>query len=620
MRHWDAMAAIGRARLPDDELVVADLAFLLEEGVSPFALAEAVRTARRIGSTADRVLIAEGVIGSDAFYAALARRLGLQFLSVPFTPARFEPRDAARSGLALLAGPGPARWVAAPRGAQIGWLLRHWPTGAPASLSLTTPARLDAELLREFGGRAARDAVNRLPSERPRASFRDAPSDPQLVALVALAVAAALGLALHPAHALDAFSLACSVVFLLALVLRLAAVDTHYRLGRVAGGPIEDADLPVYTVLVPLYREAGILPSLVAHLRALDYPRAKLDIKLLVEAHDEETIRVAREVAPDAPFEVVVCPPGEPRTKPRALNIGLRFARGDLVVVFDAEDRPAPDQLRRAASVFQDGPDDLACLQCALAIDNGHEGWLPRMFSLEYALLFDAVMPGYALLGLPIPLGGTSNHFRTRALDAALAWDAWNVTEDADLGLRLAELGLRVGALDSATYEEAPTRLRDWFMQRRRWMKGWMQTAVVHSRLGRDTWVRLGFGGSLAVATHTLATLLAALGGPLFLLIFVWKLATGDAASHPGIKPALTFSLSTAVLALGPISVLWPILRAARTRGLRLRFADALCAIPYLLLLTAASWVALWELIVAPFHWNKTPHRPARLSSAVEMH
>ncbi len=205
-----------------------------------------------------------------------------------------------------------------------------------------------------------------------------------------------------------------------------------------------------------------------------DYPKAKLDIKLVIEAGDEETLDaiIAERLPPR--YDVIVVPPGKPRTKPRALNVALDVARGDLLCVYDAEDEPAPDQLRRAAARFA-ADATLDALQGRLTIANWRDCWLSFMFAVEYASLFELINPGLSALDLPVALGGTTNHFRTAVLRRVGGWDAWNVTEDADLGLRLARFGARVGALDSETVEEAPNELANWFRQRTRWQKGWMR-------------------------------------------------------------------------------------------------------------------------------------------------
>ena len=202
----------------------------------------------------------------------------------------------------------------------------------------------------------------------------------------------------------------------------------------------------------------------------------------MLESVDAETIAAAHRLDLRPPFELVIVPDRRPRSKPKALNYALAFARGDFVGVFDAEDVPAPGQLRQALAAFAAGPANLGCVQGRLTIDNADDGWLCRQFALEYLVLFDGLLPALDRMGMPLPLGGTSNHFPLRVLRAVGAWDAWNVTEDADLGLRLARAGYHAQVIASTTFEEAPQRFGNWRRQRTRWLKGWMQTYIVHSR------------------------------------------------------------------------------------------------------------------------------------------
>src|SRR5262249_16387500 len=229
---------------------------------------------------------------------------------------------------------------------------------------------------------------------------------------------------------------------------------------------------PTYTILCPLYREANVVPDLMAALARLDYPVGALQIQLLIEADDPDTLAAAL-AAPSAPhIEIVLIPSSAPRTKPKALNVGLARARGAFVVVYDAEDRPHPQQLRMALKAFTDGDAQLACVQAPLLIDNAAASWISQQFAAEYAMQFLEVLPMLARFRLPLPLGGTSNHFRTAALRACGGWDPNNVTEDADLGYRLARDNWRIDVIAPPTYEEAPIRLGPWLNQRARWIKG----------------------------------------------------------------------------------------------------------------------------------------------------
>ena len=336
-----------------------------------------------------------------------------------------------------------------------------------------------------------------------------------------------------------------------------------------------------------------------------DYPKAKLDIKLVIESGDEETLAAIRAERLPPRYEVIGVHPGKPRTKPRALNVALDVARGGLLCVYDAEDEPAPDQLRLAAARFAADP-ALDALQGKLTIANWRDGWISFMFAVEYAALFELINPGLSALDLPVALGGTTNHFRVETLRRVGGWDAWNVTEDADLGLRLARFGARVGALESTTVEEAPNELGNWFRQRTRWQKGWMQTMIVHTREPLRYFRELGPVRGVAGLTLIAGTVLTGLFGPLFLAEALWR-GYEEATSEAAVSRLA--DVYTYILTLtGVQAVILPALVAMRRRGLR-RYGRALLLMPiYYGLVSAATWVALYDLIVRPFHWHKTAH------------
>ncbi len=267
---------------------------------------------------------------------------------------------------------------------------------------------------------------------------------------------------------------------------RVSSTETH---------AVPDADLPVYTVLVPMYKEPEVAQKIARTVTSLDYPLDKLDVKLLLEEDDAPTRAKIDEVIDTLPrcVEVVIAPKvpkTEPRTKPRACNWGLERARGELLVVYDAEDQPEPDQLRKAAAVFRQltaqGKAHVICLQAKLNYFNARQNYLTRFFTLEYTNWFDLFLPGLHAIRTPIPLGGTSNHFRTAPLKALGGWDPFNVTEDCDLGMRMARKGFATEVLDSTTWEEANSQFMNWIKQRSRWIKGYFQTHLVHTR---EAWV-----------------------------------------------------------------------------------------------------------------------------------
>lgn len=249
----------------------------------------------------------------------------------------------------------------------------------------------------------------------------------QAVAIFALIAAFVWACVKAPSIAFTALHYFALALFACAILWRLlAASNLKPLLSRLA----EPATFPVYTILCPLYREANVVPELVASLSSLDYPLAALDIKLLVEGDDGDTIAAALAASRPPHIEVVIIPPSTPRTKPKALNAGLLLARGQFVTVYDAEDRPHPQQLRAALAAFEDGGETLVCVQAPLSIDNADASWIARQFAAEYAIQFREMLPFLARLGLPLPLGGTSNHFRTEQLRAAGGWDPHNVSED----------------------------------------------------------------------------------------------------------------------------------------------------------------------------------------------
>jgi cellulose synthase/poly-beta-1,6-N-acetylglucosamine synthase-like glycosyltransferase len=377
-----------------------------------------------------------------------------------------------------------------------------------------------------------------------------------------------------------------------------------------------DRDMPVYTLVVALYREAAAVDGLIAALRRLHYPPEKLDIKLVLEPDDRDTRLAIARLRLAAPFEVIIAPDNKPRTKPKALNVALPFARGKFIAIYDAEDRPEPEQLRLALEAFIAGDRRLACVQARLTIDNTSDSWLTRLFTAEYAGLFDVFLPGLAHWRLPLPLGGSSNHFRADVLKKIGEWDPYNVTEDADLGMRLARLGYRTAVIQSTTYEEAPARFRPWLRQRTRWCKGWMQTWLVHMRSPRKLRRELGSLGFLVFQLLVGGTVMASLVHSLFVAKLLFELV--QAGTDPDAVAAMAWHAM--FLAVGYVVFAGVSLVGLFRRGL-LRCAWALMLLPlYWVLLSFAAWRALFQLACDPYRWEKTEHGLARTSRLAEQH
>ena len=386
------------------------------------------------------------------------------------------------------------------------------------------------------------------------------------------------------------------LLFALAASSRLAAALTPQ--GDAAPATVADDDLPGYSVILPLYREAEVVPQLVSALEAIDYPRDRLQLMFVVEADDPETRAALAGLALPDHAEVVVAPPGLPRTKPRACNIALDRATGALVTIYDAEDRPDPGQLREAATGFAAGSARLACLQAPLRIEHDRR-FLPRQFALEYAIQFEVLLPMLSRLGAPFPLGGTSNHFRMSALQAVGGWDPWNVTEDADLGFRLAAEGYELGVLRAPTYENAPDTLAVWLPQRARWTKGYMQTFGVQTRHPPHwrTGVMAAFAMTLGVA------ILAAFAHAPLLAFTLVGLTAGLVAGEAWLQPADIVLLITGWLCTMAAAAV-----AVRRADAGLRLSDLLLMPLYWPLHSLAAVHALVQLILCPHHWDKTRH------------
>ena len=369
------------------------------------------------------------------------------------------------------------------------------------------------------------------------------------------------------------------------------------------------AELPDFTVLVPLYREENVLTALLAKLSGLRYPAERLQVLLLVEEDDRPT-RDALDGIDLAPqFEVVVIPPSRPRTKPKACNVGLERARGEFCVIYDAEDRPEPEQLLKAAAAFRSLPDWVVCVQAELQYWNPYTNWLTRCFAAEYALNFSLFLRGLDRFRLPIPLGGTSNHFRTEALRRLGGWDPYNVTEDADLGIRIARRGWGVRMMASVTEEEANSRPGNWLRQRSRWIKGYYQTWLVHMRSPARLRRELGTGRFLSLqATLGMATITTLLN-PVFWALTIVYLVDGPARISP-LFPMPVLYLGVLAMLGGNLLMVYCLMLGCMERSL-LKAMRAQLAVPiYWALMSAAAYKALYQLLHPRrrHFWELTEH------------
>ena len=384
----------------------------------------------------------------------------------------------------------------------------------------------------------------------------------------------------------------CTLLFA-GLILRLKRPEPTLQ-------DVPDHSLPLYTILIPAYRESALMAQMARALRAIDWPADRLDVIILLEADDQSTIAAAEAAHFPERTRLFRVPSGGPRTKPNALNHGLQLAAGAYVTVYDIEDLPEPVQLRAAYKMFQVCDPEVVCLQAPLIADNANQCWLSAHWGLEYDIQFRLLLTGLSLYKMPLLLGGTSNHFRKDTLLALGGWDAWNVTEDADLGMRLTRASLRAETIAVPTYEDAPTNFRIWMSQRSRWIKGHMQTWLVLMRNPAKTLRQMGLMPFLCMQLSLGAGILA----PLFHApCFGFVLAT---YTIPGLRLGLA---GTLLLATGLTVSLFGGLAAPGEWSLH-RVIAVLTRPIYWPLHSFAAYRAVWELAKDPFFWAKTPHNP----------
>ncbi|GGC95670.1 glycosyl transferase [Tersicoccus solisilvae] len=622
---------LGRA-LVDDGLITED------------QLATALAAARREGGLLGRHILLHTPITRRQMYGALAAQW-----DAPLVDLVSDPPDPD-----LLTGLERDVWT------DLGWL--PWrltdgtltvATAVPPTPALTAEAAdrfgastvhfrtttdwdINQTVQRSFRARLLYDSAERLATEKPHESARVALTRWQsllpaalvllLVALFVWDVRTAVIVLLTVANAVFLVNIGFKTLASLRQPWDVwqsrrwrTAVDAERArrgLPKETGVRVPDDELPVYTILVPVFREANIVQKLLTNLGALDYPKSRLDVLVLLEEDDVETIAAAKASAPPEYVRILVVPRGDPQTKPRACNYGLTFARGEFVVIYDAEDRPDPDQLRVAIDAFRfaerqratvdPGAKPLICVQASLNYFNAEQNVLTRMFAVEYSHWFDSMLPGLEASHIPLPLGGTSNHFRTEELRALGAWDPWNVTEDADLGLRASVEGFRVGVIDSTTWEEACSQVPAWIRQRTRWIKGYMITSAVNTRNAVRFVRHTGVMGAVGFVGLILGTPLAFLAYPLVLGFTV--------VTYVGVR-FIGLYLPEWLVQGGVVSMLFGNAMMIVVSGIaawrRYNWRVAIFALlnpAYWVLHSVAAWRAAWQMLTTPHRWEKTPH------------
>jgi len=475
-----------------------------------------------------------------------------------------------------------------------------------------------------IGEKYVKTAVYQLRNNDPTSSASVTFTTPQLIFLFVIVGLTAIGLVESFNNTSILINVLLSSFFLIAIVFKLflalvgSRLELYQAVSKEELKAIVDDELPIYTILLPVYKEDNLIKKLIWNLQSLDYPREKLDIKLVIEEDDDKTLNAVRNLNFPAIFEVIIVPFHMPKTKPKACNYALQFARGEYITIYDAEDIPDTDQLKKVVALFNKLPENYICVQSALNYFNRNENFLTRMFTLEYSYWFDYMLPGLDTLDIPIPLGGTSNHFKMDALVELGAWDPFNVTEDADLGVRAYAKGYKVAIVNSTTYEEANNEPINWIRQRSRWIKGYMQTYLVHMRNPVALWRKLGWKGFLGFGFFIGATPITFLVYPLLLGIFLAYLLF-DFSTIRTLFPDWVLFMSIFNLMVGNILMIYVNMMAVFKRRFYELILFAIANPVYWLMHSIAAYMGLYELIVKPFYWQKTNHGISKVNSATNI-
>ena len=577
------------------------------------ALAQLVR--RHCDATVDDILKSEGLAHDADLLDAHAKRLKLARLhgaalnDAPLMDSETDPRILVKHGLLPITGPRGRPTVALADPDHLRRAGPDLPIGiAGAQPALAARDAIRSRLAREYRDRLRDAAQTRVPAPESCRNWGDRMRRRVQVTLLALAVLAIVTLA-FPVAVFSVF------VFWAALTLIVSAgLKTAAFVARIAGdGHASDPGvsarvepLPKVSILVPLFRETEIAHALIARLTRLTYPKCLLDVVLVMEEADELTRKTLAEIDLPAWIRPVVVPDGHPRTKPRAMNYALDFCDGDIIGIYDAEDAPDPDQITVVARRFQQVPPDVVCLQGILDYYNPKQNWLARCFTIEYATWFRMMLPGMARLGLAIPLGGTTLFFRRGVLEELGGWDAHNVTEDADLGFRLARHGYRTEMIHTVTEEEANCRLWPWIKQRSRWLKGYMTTYLVHMRKPRLLYRQLGAWKFWGFQAHFVSALSQFVLAP-FLWSF-WLVLFGIWHPMEMVLPRpVLLGFGSLFLVVEALNIAFH-MTAVSGRRHRYLMAWAPTMHFYAPLGCIAAYKALYELIGKPFFWDKTKH------------
>ncbi|AIL65613.1 N-glycosyltransferase [Rickettsiales bacterium Ac37b] len=559
-----------------------------------------------------KILLTEGLINSNQLYTSLAEQLELEFINLITHPCDISILSPALVKFYIKYQAIPWKYkdntmviaVSDLNHETLQWIKANFPN---YKLVMTSTTQIQWNIEKFFSQYHLYDSINHLKHSLPNKSSHFTFCRWQKISIILLIFFIIISFKFFTTSTVLSLFIATNLLYLCSnifkTILYIAGIFSYQNKEK-ENLELIDSELPIYTILLPLLHEQEVLPRLIFSINSLNYPKSKLDIKLIIEEDDHITLNAIKNLHCGDHFQLIIVPKSFPCTKPKALNYALKFARGTYITIYDAEDRPEPNQLRKVIKAFQNASDDVICMQAKLNFFNREENLLSKFFALEYSLLFDVILWGVSSLKMPIPLGGTSNHFIRDKLEQIGKWDPFNVTEDADLGIRLSSYQYKTQILNSITLEESPLTLLSWIIQRSRWIKGYILTYLVHMRNPKLLLNSLGVKGFLGIQFFIGLPAICFLTAPI-----MWF---GSFVINYNISGSL---ISQTTYYLWYINLIYcfilPLISASFISYFNKwphMILSCLLFPFYFILHSIASFRAVWYLIFAPTYWDKTPH------------
>lgn len=616
---------------------------LVDEGaITKHQLERALEFQAKSGGLLGDIIITLGMAKADEVYRGIAtqHQLGRIGNTFDFQEAKKLPYAIAKKYQVCIINSNPNHYLLATVHRLSAGEVREIETFLDLKIKIVLANQHEMDELWQiaYGTDLIDESVNRLSNEMAHNSSRETFTCLQKIVLIGMVIIILTGLIFDWRKTLFLGNTIVQLLYLLVsthkmyIIMRGIGTDNQITISGREIRALDEKEVPIYTILVPLYHEAAVIQGLLEHLEKLDYPKTKLDVRLLLEENDHETLKAVQNYPLPYYCTVLIVPQSKPQTKPKACNYGLIRARGKYAVIYDAEDRPELDQLKKAYLAFRRLPENYICVQSKLNYYNWNDNLLTKWFTHEYSMWFELLLPGISQMNIPVPLGGTSNHFKVDELKKVGAWDPFNVTEDCDLGVRIFKEGYVTAVLDSRTWEEANSRIGNWLRQRSRWIKGYMQTWLVHMRHPVKLYHEIGIGGFLGIQAVILGSILLPIINP-----WLWILLLGWFATKAGWIAELfwgpVYYMSLFLLAVGNVyfvysnmfGMYWIIETAGKGGRKNSLFSHsvvkyALISPIYWILMSIAGYKALWQLFTDPFHWEKTRHGLSGQQYSVKSH